>query len=572
MTTKLNRVLSILLVVAMMLSCTAVAALADTDAASLADSILAYDGYVKPDEDVTIQVFGMPFNGSGIQNDPLAQYIQDEFGIIVEWLPAAGDTASAKLSAMMAAGDLPDVVIFHNSQMNAASDAANAGMLLDLGDYTEQIPNVIKNASTSMKYWANSLTSDSTEYFAGVGLGNSVLLNDLNWSVALRADLYKELGYPEVASMMDLIPILEQMQELNPVNADGKKVYGLSLWPDWDSTVMHWPTQYMAIYGTQIMTGGYTAYNTATGEISSALAEDSLYFEGLEYLFKLNQAGLLDPDSVSQRFENATAKYTDGRVLTAANYWLTNGFNTTANAEEGKAFISVYPKDSTIFINPGTSTGTYPVAISATSDKKEYALKFLDFYFSPLFTSFAANGIEGEDWEMVDGSPVLTDQGWDRIKNADTTYTFYSHPALLTTFYDEYLGTAIEYQYWESVYSQPNANAVIQAYLDERGITQLVDQVDKSSLTLRPSLSLFPNYDDDTAAIVAKISPIVVELSWKMVFAEDEAEFEALKEEMIEKANDLGLQKVLDAGDLLMEQYLENVENYGDTTVVNWNI
>lgn len=44
----------------------------------------------------------------------------------------------------------------------------------------------------------------------------------------IRWDLYKELGYPELNTLEDLLPVLKHMQALHPVTESGERTYGFS--------------------------------------------------------------------------------------------------------------------------------------------------------------------------------------------------------------------------------------------------------------------------------------------------------------------------------------------------------
>jgi putative aldouronate transport system substrate-binding protein len=49
-------------------------------------------------------------------------------------------------------------------------------------------------------------------------------------------------------------------------------------------------------------------------------------------------------------------------------------------------------------------------AISAGSEKKEIAIKFLDFIFSEEGGRFMNFGVEGQQYDMVDGKPIFRDE------------------------------------------------------------------------------------------------------------------------------------------------------------------
>ena len=59
----------------------------------------------------------------------------------------------------------------------------------------------------------------------------------------LRWDLYKELGYPEIKNLDDMVDVLAQMKELCPTDDNGKTTYGVSLFADWDGDMVMFVSQ-----------------------------------------------------------------------------------------------------------------------------------------------------------------------------------------------------------------------------------------------------------------------------------------------------------------------------------------
>jgi putative aldouronate transport system substrate-binding protein len=60
--------------------------------------------------------------------------------------------------------------------------------------------------------------------------------------------------------------------------------------------------------------------------------------------------------------------------------------------------------------------------------------------------------------------------------------------------------------------------------------------------------------DDMLQQKASQVGSVITEYSWKMVLATDEAEFEALKTEMLEKAKGLGYDEVVAFGVQQVEQ------------------
>ena len=50
--------------------------------------------------------------------------------------------------------------------------------------------------------------------------------------------------------------------------------------------------------------------------------------KGLKFFFEANKMGLLDPDSLTQKFSDVTNKYKDGQILFAQFPWVSSSYNT----------------------------------------------------------------------------------------------------------------------------------------------------------------------------------------------------------------------------------------------------
>ena len=80
---------------------------------------------------VTLKVFSMPSNTSGVKEGWWADILKEKAGVQLEILPS-GDEGEQKLQALMASGELPDIVIFKDNKqvVNAV-----AGHMLLAYDY-----------------------------------------------------------------------------------------------------------------------------------------------------------------------------------------------------------------------------------------------------------------------------------------------------------------------------------------------------------------------------------------------------------------------------------------------------
>ena len=71
-----------------------------------------------------------------------------------------------------------------------------------------------------------------------------------------------------------------------------------------------------------------------------------------------------------------------------------------------------------------------------------------------------------------------------------------------------------------------------------------------------------PLMTDEMEQISSRVGDVVKTISWQMIFAEDQAEYDALKEEMISKAEGLGINDFLEWFKVEYENALEFGKQY----------
>ena len=85
----------------------------------------------------------------GVQNDPIANEITKQTGVIMNLIPAnaVGDI-NAKIAALIATGDLPDIIYFPS--LDLMQNAIGAKALLPLDDYLDKFgQNLLKKYVTN---------------------------------------------------------------------------------------------------------------------------------------------------------------------------------------------------------------------------------------------------------------------------------------------------------------------------------------------------------------------------------------------------------------------------------------
>lgn len=534
------------------------AAESDTDAAS------SESGY---DETITIDVYNGLANYMGMQEGWFAKIVRDKFNmelnIIAPNVAGNGDTL---YQTRTAAGDLGDLIIVDNGQQY--NELVEAGLLTDASEYYETMENVQRfdAAVQNLNKDADGLYGFPTSVSTLKATDTSEGL-DPTFGAYVRWDLYGEQGYPEIGTLEDLLPVIQKMQEDNPTTDSGKKVYGFSLFSDWDGNMMNAGKQLVTYYGYD--ESGFVLAKADGSDYQSILDSDSEYIRALKFYFQANQMGLVDPESTTQNYDTLFAKFQEGQVLFSWWPWLGQAaFNTTTNLNEGKGFMLAPIQDQKIFsYGAEVYGGKQFIGIGSNAEDPERIAAFIDWLYSSegvlanSSQTSGSSGPEGLTWEMKDGEPVLTEFGQQALLDGDgdvpEEYGGGSYKdgvsalnvnTVLPIDINPDTGFPYAYTMWES-YQNETTDPVKEDWSKNMGGAEsTIGYLEENDqLLVAPGASyVAPEDSSEISTLRNQAKATIIEYSWRMVFAKDEAEFDQLLKEMQETADGLGYQTVLE--------------------------
>ena len=540
-------------IVAWLLIMTMVLGLAGCGAASAGSTAGSEGGSTAQEGSAAKTITLYPYN-AGLQSGPVTGWLGDyllEKGIILEVIPYSEE----KTQAMLASGSLPDIVVF-NSATNAKA-ALEAGMLLPLDDYQDQLPHVMENdilkagLDYAREYYG---TEDGELSILPFGVGKNTLYAAADtdrYAIKLNYQLYEQIGAPEFEKLEDVIPILKEMQQAYPQNEEGMNVYAMNLFSDFDTTHFF---NMMSIYSILGYHWNYLPYGIEyeieTGTPYSIFREDSVYRRGARFMYELNQQGLLDPDSLTQ--ERATA---DKKVSSTASVAGWAGVPGWA----GKGYLPV-PFDE---FKPSLVTeepyGKVGIAISANAENVDTCLKFVDMLadYDALLTLY--NGPQGDRWDIKDGKLVMTDKFKEYLEAGGGTYVLENgeeYSLFNIVSYIPNMGNTIEKygepfpmtlwtEYVDRQYETEDAQAWSARY-GYKYLKDLLEAENKMTAVMDTSFVPFLTPDsDDMKLTLAALKDVIVPSTWELIYAKDDAEFEQIWSRMKQNAEALGLEDVI---------------------------
>lgn len=541
---------------------------ANADTVTKDETAAGDDGTKKYPDFLTVDVFDNLANYQGIQSGWFADVVKEKFNmelnIIAPNVAGSGDTLFQTRSA---AGDLGDLIIV-GAENGRLQDLVTAGLVIDVTDlfavrkniskYQPAIDSINSLVEGDRIYAVPSSVSEQPATAPSEGL-------DLNYGPYVRWDAYKAVGYPQIKTLEDLLPVLKAMQDAYPASDSGQKTYAVSLFKDWDGNMMCMAKQPTCLYGYDEL--GFVLAKADGSDYQSIIDTDSIYNRVLKFYYEANQMGLMDPESTTQNYDTLYSKYQDGAVLYSPWPWLGQAaYNTIEHKADGKGFMLAPVDDMKIFSYGCTPVGSRTVmAIGNKAADPERLADFIDWLYSPegiemsCAQTAGTSGPEGLTWQIVNGRPELTDFGKEALLNGDAVMpedwgggswkdgvSQLNFPTVLPSDTNPDSGFPYSYTLWDSVLEM-NKTALDTDWQTRMGAKTTLEYLNnKSQILVAPGCAyVAPAEDSEITAVRGQCKAIIVEYSWKMVFASNDDEFNSLLKEMQDTVKGLGYDQVL---------------------------
>lgn len=376
-----------------------------------------------PPEPITLKIVA-PLGATtpnGVHDNPVINALRDKTGVTIDWInkDSISDWANY-VGVMLASGDLPDAVTFQLTDDKVRGDMFAAKAIIPLDDLIAQNgPNITKNGTAMIDLMKafKSNNGDGKTYFIGVNGGSKEQTFSFSepygpWFA--RWDIYKSIGSPTIKTDEDLLNVMKQMQTKYPTTPDGKKTYGLSGFFAETNQFGSWfpECNIDASMGWMWVNCGPMFFNNnKENYVTPIYGDNSPWLRALKLYNKANQMGLLDPECLTMKLTQYTDKCTAGRILVSQVTWAGAGsFNTNMN-NEGKTDIGYAPINYPYNLGqsiPNLAYAYYPGGwqaywVTSKCKSPERVIQLLDYTFSDEGMTLLYNGIEGKDWDNVNG-------------------------------------------------------------------------------------------------------------------------------------------------------------------------
>lgn len=515
-------------------------------------------------EPITLTVFSQVANFAGEQTGWFAKEIKDRFNVTLKFISSNVDPNA--FTAGVSAEELGDIICWGDMGEHF-NTAVNAELVMDLDEidltpYTN-LNKYFTEAMAKVRAYCNDNLGVDGNYGWSFGVaaedGTWNELTDPTYALQIRYDAWVKAGKPALTSLEDLPAFMEKLVAAVPTAENGEKVYAYGGFGDWEDCVMKFTWDLMTFYGYK--EADFLGVNFATGDIVNPLEDGSLYQRALKVNNQMYRMGLFDPESVSQNFDAYSQKLSNGRYLMALWGWIIGNYNNADRAAQEIGFQTFLIEDSAPQqLTMATAGGNRAWSLGANCQYPERALEVIEWLCTEEGTIIQNYGPKGLCWDYDDnGIPYMTEFGWEaNEKKADTQMpaeygggTFqdgeskfnhvllaleqmipgktYSYSNKGWPCYAERYNTALQ-KAWSADYAGGATSGI-----------ELYRNTGKYSLVNSEAIGwAFPEMSQANKEARALFAPVMKQGSWNCVYAADDAEFDKLWNEMVQKCKDYG--------------------------------
>ncbi len=512
-------------------------------------------------ETITLTVFSELANFSGEQTGWIAKILKDKFNVILNIVPSTDGVFETRMES----GSLGDIVVFGGDGENYTR-AIKAGMLYDWNEddlVQEYGPYIYENMQPAMEKNAKlteSVTGEQTVYgFGGDVAGSSSDHASFFYTWDVRWDLYKQLGYPEINDMDDLLQLFIDMKKISPLDENGNETYAVSMWPDWDGDMVMYVKSFATAYYGYDENSGLGLYDPDTGTLHPTLEENGPYLTALKFFNQLYQNGLVDPNSMSQTFDQMDEKLkASGVFFSIFNYSGSLGYNSEEHVAEGKMMCSLVPNEASPLVYGLSTYGNSRIwTIGADTEYPEKCMEIINWLCTPEGVMTYFYGPKDLCWYYdEDGNTHWTEFGQKAYFNKRNTQLIgefegtgdFNSGSLqinnttwsMDAFNPDSNGERFNYKYWRS-YLATSAGEIEDDWRSHVGYSTIEDYMKSTNYKIAPSTTfVLASKEGEFKTTWSAVTEVITTYSWKALYATSDAEYERLVNEMIAQAKAYG--------------------------------
>lgn len=338
--------------------------------------------------------------------------LEEKTGVHINFIhPAAGQEAE-QFNLLLTSGNMPDMIEYRWSRYTGGvQKAIDDGIIIALNDYLDYCPNYKKALTDGNElsdiYMKNSTTDSGMYYgFTALNTGNYRIFG----GPCIRRDLLKKynLEMPEtIDDWTNVLTVFKENGVKSPITGMLSALYS---------------TNSLNFAGAFGVSGGWYV----DGEKMKFGPMENGFKDYLSLMHKWYESGLIDKDLATN-----TQTLVDSKIVNGDSAALLNGFLGSALgrylpqklAEDSSWDLTgaAYPVRKSGEINEYPTmepdvNRDHTIGITTGCKNPEAAVRWCDNLYSDEGYMLVNFGVEGEDYNLVEGKPVYTDK---ILNNAD---------------------------------------------------------------------------------------------------------------------------------------------------------
>lgn len=317
--------------------------------------------------------------------------IEKRTGIKVNVLNYSSATYQDKLKMTIATGKLPD--IFHGLKAAELKKIGQQKAVVAINDYVDMLPNFKKLYVDENPTVVKSFGDQDGKLYSWPIYNMN---RDVNHGMMFRKDIFDKNNIPEWTNTEEFYQALKKLKEIYPDSYPLASKTKENIFRDLS-------------YGWGIGGISYPAYFDEKDQTWKYAPTSTEHKEMLDFMKKLYNEGLLDPEFITDTPDSWTSKMTTDKSFVTFD-WIgrLDLFYNQVKAQN--------PDYNLRYGNPVGPTGNirtlpkidtdFGIAV-ANNENKEAALKLLDYLSSPSGAALVTLGVEGETFNFdANGKPV----------------------------------------------------------------------------------------------------------------------------------------------------------------------
>lgn len=350
---------------------------------------------------------------------PVLDAIKEKFNIDLELMIVPGADYTTKKSTTLASNSMPDIV--SGMTVDEVKQYAASGMFLNLDEYKSYAPDyygLVEGEDRAIE--TNKLKVNGNLYCFQKLEKYRVALSSL---IGIRMDLLEEQGIAEPTTYEEYYNALLKIKEKHP------DMYGFS---------SRNGTNYLIgqfAYG--MGTGGFPCFNSSRGMYLEANSDSYVYgptsekfTRVVEFLRQAYADGILDPDYATMDKDTMFEKLSSGKLMSVYdnNSFIGRTYNPALRQIDENAYFDILEpladEDGNVRSYRYNRDWTDNVAVVSSQTKyPERIVEMMNWLYTEEGSLVSNFGVEGVDYDMVDGVPTIKQELIDECEGASDMFT-----------------------------------------------------------------------------------------------------------------------------------------------------